>query len=83
MSELEKQWKKYSIFGVVMAAMAMPFALADKTDAVDFASNDEHNQLKNMFEQIKKKKFNLFVPRIVAALRHHYGFSDGDYIVAA
>lgn len=76
MCELEKQWKKYSIFGVVLASMALPFAMADKKDAVDLASNDEHGQLKNMFEQVKKKKFNLFAPRVVAALRHHYEFSD-------
>lgn len=71
-SELERQWNKYALYGVMMGTMVLLFALADKTDAVDFTSNDE-SMLTKRFEQIKNNSFHLYTPRVLSTLRHYYG----------
>lgn len=74
--ELERQWKIYSLKGLIWGTMASPFAICEKEDIVDLASQDA-KVFRQMYRQVRSKKFECIKSRIMPAVKHYLKYCDG------
>lgn len=75
-SELERQWKIYSIKGLIWGTMASPFTVCEKEDIVDLASQDA-KVFRHMYKQVRSKKFECIKSRILPAVKHYFKYRNG------
>lgn len=75
-SELERQWKIFSIKGLIWGTMASPFAICEKEDIVDLASQ-EAKVFREMYKQVRLKKFESIKSRFLPAVKHYFKYRNG------
>lgn len=69
--ELKEHWKLYSLYGMLIAMVALTFALSDQDNAINFENADEQ-KIEKMYEDVKKKNYARMASRILPAIRHYF-----------
>ncbi|KAL1509554.1 hypothetical protein ABEB36_004268 [Hypothenemus hampei] len=73
-NELLRQWKKYSLVGLLLGTILFPFSLVDSKDAkdLDFFRNNKTN--KGMYANVKKENEEQLSSRVLAIIKHYLEF---------
>ncbi|KAJ8957801.1 hypothetical protein NQ314_006476 [Rhamnusium bicolor] len=74
-SSLKEHWRKYALFGLLMAILGLPMILCDKEEVVSFEDLQEDQNFSDIINfEIKEK--DLYYRRIKDVVRHYF-----DYIL--
>lgn len=70
LEDLKRHWKKFGLFGVVLAPFILKFELSEADEVVDFAECAESGDIADTFNlEIKNKQ--VFEDRVVAVFKHY------------